>query len=151
MNVRRRVRTRRERDRRRQGFTLMEVLLVLVILVMIGSIAVTALSSAQKKASVDTAKTQIKAFDENLEFYRLAVGDYPTTSDGLQALIQPPASADTRWQGPYLKATEIPLDPWGRPYQYAYPGQNNPNGPDVWSAGPDRNDGTDDDVANWMP
>jgi general secretion pathway protein G len=137
------------RSRRRRGFTLMEVLLVLVILVMIGSIAVTALSSAQRKAGMDTARAQIESFEQNLDVYRLALNDYPATSDGLDALINPPASADNRWGGPYLDVNQIPLDPWGNPYQYAYPGQYNTQKPDIWSMGPDRSEGTDDDVTNW--
>ena len=144
------VRGIRRPTRRRRGFTLMEVLLVLVILVMIGSIAVTALSSAQRKAGTDTAKAQIEAFEQNLDVYRLGLNDYPATSDGLDALINPPASADNRWVGPYLDAREVPLDPWGQPYQYSYPGANNQHKPDIWSMGPDKSDGTDDDIVNWQ-
>ena len=139
-------------QRRRRGFTLVEVLLVLVILVIIASLAVTAYAPMQKKAYINAAKTQIRAFKGPLAAFRLDIGDYPSSQDGLEALRMPPsdAAAAERWAGPYLDR-EVPLDPWHRPYKYSYPGQHDPEMPDIWSAGPDGIDGTEDDITSWGP
>jgi len=143
--------TRRNAVRRRpKGFTLVEVLLVLVILVVIASLAVTAYGPIQKRAYINAAKTQIGAFDTPLETYRLDIGDYPSTDQGLEALREAPSDlADPdKWGGPYL-GKAVPNDPWDQPYQYEYPGTHDENLPDIWSMGPDLQDGTDDDVGNW--
>jgi general secretion pathway protein G len=81
--------------------------------------------------------------------YRMAMGNYPSTAEGLQALIAAPAGKEGRWTGPYLTETKLPLDPWGNPYQYAFPGTHNKERPDIWSRGPDGQDGTADDIGNW--
>jgi len=133
------------------AFTLVEVLLVLVILVIIGSIAVTAYGPIQRRAYINAARSQIKAFKTPLNAYQLDIGDYPSTAQGLQALRYPPADLPdpTRWNGPYLDS-EVPLDPWGNPYQYEYPGRYDPSQPDIWSFGPDGINGTDDDIGSWQ-
>lgn len=143
--------TRRHRNRvRRQAFTLIEVLLVLVILVVLASIAGTNYARIQKTANINAAKTQIGALDTPLETYRLDIGDYPTTDDGLEALLSSPSGdSEDKWAGPYLKKP-VPNDPWGQPYQYEYPGTHDDAVPDVWSMGPDRANGTDDDIGNWV-
>ena len=136
--------------RRRRGFTLVEVLLVLVILVILGSFVVANYGNIQRKANVNAAKTQIQAFEGPLGMYRLDNGDYPQTAQGLSALWETPgdlADPDS-WDGPYL-GKRVPLDPWKHDYQYEYPGQNDPNTPDIWSLGQDGADGTDDDVVSW--
>lgn len=137
------------RCRRRGGLTLIEVLLVLVILVIIGSLAVTAYGPIQRKAYVNAARTQINAFKTPLQAYRMDIGDFPATGQGLEALRSMPADVDEmRWRGPYLDST-VPLDPWGQPYQYEYPGRYQPDQPDIWSLGPDGIE-SEDDVGNWM-
>jgi len=140
----------RSRRRRRDGFTLVEVLLVLVILVVIASLAVTAYGPMQKKAYMKAAKTQIEVFANLLEAYRLDMNDFPATAQGLEALRSAPsdlANPDD-WAGPYL-GKPVPSDPWDRPYQYAYPGKYDESMPDIWSLGPDGQDGTEDDVVSW--
>ncbi len=86
--------------------------------------------------------------------YKLAMGHYPSTADGMQALINcPPDEPAASWRGPYVKAIQVPLDPWGHPYEFAFPsihGQSNGEY-DVWSDGPDGISGTADDIGNWMP
>jgi len=81
------------------------------------------------------------------------MGAYPSTSEGLQALITVPAGNADRWRGPYIMVkgdqNKILLDPWGNPYQYRYPGIHNTTGYDLWSKGPDGRDGTADDIGNW--
>lgn len=142
---------RKDGNRRRSGFTLVEVLLVLVILVVIASLAVTAYGPMQKRAYVNAAKTQIRAFKGPLAAYRLDMGDYPAGQDGLHALRATPANAaQGQWNGPYLDR-EVPLDPWRRPYVYMYPGQHDPEMPDISSNGPDGIAGTQDDINSWDP
>jgi len=138
------------RCRRRGGFTLIEVLLVLVILVILVSLVVGTYSSAQRQAQVNAAKSQIGLFKTPLNMYRLNMNVYPTTEQGLEALRTPPANLPNplKWQGPYLDQP-IPLDPWDGQYYYASPGRMNPDTYDVWSAGPDGQSGTDDDIGNW--
>lgn len=137
--------------RRRGGLTLIEVLLVLAILVIIASLAVTAYGPMQRKAYMRAAETQIKAFKTPLSAYMLDMNCYPTTQQGLEALRQMPGDLANphRWNGPYLD-TPVPLDPWDRPYQYECPGRYNPDEYDVWSLGPDGANGTDDDIGNWI-
>jgi|SRR3972149_5565582 len=141
-----------KRRRRRGGFTLVEVLLVLVILVIIASLAVTAYGPIQRRAYINAAKTQIKALKTPLQAYRLSIGDFPTTSQGLEALLEPPSDLanQDKWDGPYLDSIVVPKDPWDAPYQYQYPAKNQELWPDIWSLGPDGRDGTEDDVGNWM-
>ena len=83
--------------------------------------------------------------------YRLHMGGYPSTEEGLAALKTAPPGKTDRWRGPYLdESIKIPiLDPWNEPYQYRYPGVHNKDGYDLWSKGPDKTDGTDDDIGNW--
>jgi len=134
--------------RRRQGFTLMEVLLVLVILVILSSFAVYMFSGTQKKANLKAARSQIGAFETPIGTYYLDTNEYPPD---LESLRRAPASISNpeKWAGPYLNK-EVPLDPWERPYQYAYPGRQRPEEYDIWSLGPDGVDGTEDDIGNWQ-
>jgi general secretion pathway protein G len=138
-----------------RGFTLMEVMLVLMILVIIAGMAVTALAPMRRRALIRAADAQIQAFRGPLQAYEMDVGEYPSTSQGLDALLAPPSDLanQDKWYGPYLEArgNKIPLDPWGNEYMYEYPGKNQEQDlPDIWSMGPDRQDGTDDDVCNWL-
>lgn len=140
--------TRRYRSRRRGGFTLMEVLLVLAILVILGALVAMNFGNVLGDADRKAARSQIGLFEPALKLYFLHLKSYPASLEGLQAAptdIPNPA----KWQGPYLEK-QIPLDPWGRPYQYRYPGQYNATSYDLWSLGPDGQDGSPDDIGNWM-
>lgn len=133
--------------RRRRGFTLMEILLVLAILVVLGSLVTVGYVQIQKNANIDSAKTQIRMFEEAVGLYRLDVGKYPSGDQGLQALrLQPPDAPENKWRGPYIQ-TEIPLDPWSNAYQYQEitDSLNQPSF-EVMSNGPDGNNGTPDDI-----
>ena len=111
------------RHRSRKGFTLMEVLIVMAILVILGTIVVTNFSGVLSQSKSDSAKIQMQNFEQPLELYQLGMGSYPTPDIGLEALINaPPNAPEGKWRGPYLKATEIPADPWGRPYEYVSDG-----------------------------
>lgn len=80
--------------------------------------------------------------------FKMDLRRYPTTEEGLQALVSAPANGADRWRGPYLEGGKLPLDPWGNPYQYRYPGTKNPDGYDVFSFGPDGVD-SDKNIGNW--
>jgi general secretion pathway protein G len=137
------------RRRRRAGFTLMEVLLVMVIIVMLGAFVGVAIRNAQGQANVNAAKAQIQQLQSPLDLYRLNINSYPSTSQGLAALEAAPGDIanQSKWQGPYLDKP-VPLDPWDNPYQYMSPGNRNADY-DLWSFGPDGQDGTADDIGNW--
>lgn len=130
------------RDRRRQGgFTLIEVLLVLVILVVLASLATVAYGPIQRRVKVNSARTQIGLLKNAIQTYQLSVETYPPTLDALR--VPPPDMQNsTKWDGPYLDA-DVPLDPWGNPYQYAVPGSHN-NDFDIWTVSPDGQE-----IGNW--
>jgi general secretion pathway protein G len=134
----------------RSGFTLLEVLLVLVILVTLAGLAVGTYDGIRRGANIKAARAQIGLFESQLALYQMAVTDYPSTDQGLEALRNPPSDLlnPDSWEGPYLDKP-VPLDPWGKPYQYQRDGKNNPNKYDLWSFGPDGTDGTADDIGNW--
>ena len=134
------------RRSRRRGFTLMEVLLVLVILVILGSMAGIFIRGARNRAMIDAARTQIGMFEGAIDMYELHMLSFPSSSEGLQSLRQPPSSGgdSTRWSGPYLEK-EVPPDPWGNPYQYQLVDTESYK---IWSYGPDGVDQTEDDISN---
>ena len=82
---------------------------------------------------------------------RIDMGDYPSTNEGLAVLLTPPGNAGDKWHGPYIDAVggKLPVDPWGQPYEYRYPGVKNPGGYDLFSKGPDKTADTADDIGNW--
>lgn len=132
-----------------RGFTLIELLVVLVILGLLAALAGPRVMKYLGGAKSDTAKLQIEEFSSSLDLYRLEVGRYPTSEEGLQALVQAPAGV-TGWNGPYLKKKDVPNDPWGNPYHYAAPGQHGPF--DLFSYGADNQEGGDGenkDLVNW--
>jgi len=138
------------RKPRRGGFTLVEMLVVLGILVLLASMVLPRILSRQKSANIDIAKTQIYGgLREALDLYHADCKDYPNTDQGLYALTEcPPDLPDTAtWKGPYLTGA-VPKDPWGNDYLYEYaPGLD--LDPRIWSFGPDGEDGTEDDICSW--
>lgn len=105
-----------------RGFTLLELLIALLIVGLLVGVVAQNLFGNVSKAERTAAKQQIDAFSKALDTYRLDMGSFPTTEQGLAALSKAP-SGSTRWKGPYLKK-EAPVDPWGNPYQYKAPGSN---------------------------
>lgn len=142
---------RATRSRRRGGFTLMEVLLVLAILVILGSLVAMSFSNVLGDSDRKAAQSQVGLFEPAIKMYFLHLKQYPPTGSGLEALRNPPGDLPNpaKWVGPYLEKP-IPLDPWDRPYQYASPGKYNTDSFDVWSLGPNGVDGDDDDIGNWV-
>ncbi len=134
---------------KRLGFTLIELMLVLVILATLSAIVVPKFTGQSKKAKVTAAKTQISHLALALDAFEVDLGRYPTNVEGLRALVERPASdSDGVWQQPYLSGN-VPLDPWGNEYVYRCPGDYNQDGYDLISYGPDGKLGGDDDIANW--
>ncbi len=129
------------RRNRKQGFTLIEVLLVLAILVILGGMVGIYFQRIQGNAYSDAALSQMRMFETNLKLYRLDTGVYPTTEQGLDALQTQPSGL-AKWRGPYLESA-VPADPWGQPYQYKLDGDSYL----IWSFGADRQDGSEDDVS----
>lgn len=105
---------------RSAGFTLLELLVVIVIIGLLASYVGPKYFAQLGKSEVTIAKSQIESFEKALDTFRLDVGRYPTSEEGLPALMNKPAAAD-KWNGPYLKK-DVPLDPWGHPYMYKAPG-----------------------------
>lgn len=129
------------------GFTLIEIMVVVIIIGLLSAAIAPQIFGQQKKAYITKAKTDIRSIDAALELYRLDNFEYPSTSEGLKALVTNPGKSN--WTG-YLK--DIEEDPWGNEYQYVNPGTKNPNGYDIWSFGADRaagGEGDGKDIGNW--
>jgi general secretion pathway protein G len=131
-----------------RGFTLLELLVVVAIIGLLAGIVAPRYFSQLGKSEASAARAQIDAFEKALDQYRLEVGRYPTTEQGLNALVARPGD-EPRWNGPYLRRG-IPLDPWGNPYVYAQPGKRGDF--DLLSYGKDGRpggSGEDADIGNW--
>jgi general secretion pathway protein G len=140
------------KTRSNAGFTLLEILLVVVIIGMLVGVAALKFGPRAAQAKVVGAKQQIAAFSTVLGVYQLENGFYPTTEQGLQALLVAPTTppVPANWKEPYLDKLELPKDPWGRPYIYKCPGTKNPSGFDLYSTGPNGVEGDEDDIGNWQ-
>jgi general secretion pathway protein G len=134
---------------RSAGFTLVELLVVLVILGLLAALVAPRVLSYLGSSKTKTAQLQITSFADALDLYRIDNQGLPTSAEGLKALVEKPANA-TGWNGPYLSQSKIPQDPWGKDYQYAAPGQHGEY--DLFSLGADGKPGGEDenqDVVNW--
>lgn len=132
--------------RNKRGFTLIELMLVVIIIGVLVSMVVPRLVGRSEEARISAAKADVHAnISVALDLYELDNGRYPTTEEGLSGLRTRPASA-TNWKGPYLKMR--PKDPWGNAYVYRSPGDQNPDY-DLYSFGPDGKEGGGDDITNW--
>jgi general secretion pathway protein G len=134
--------------RNAQGFTLIELLIVVTIIALLAGLVVPQFIRQEEKATAKAARAQVELLGTALDTFRLDVGRYPTSQEGLAALNQKPGAVD-RWDGPYLKK-EVPPDPWGKPYIYKSPGDHGPY--DIISYGADGvpgGDGNNHDVTSW--
>lgn len=139
---------------RARGFTLIEILVVIVVITLLATLVAPNVFQHVGSAREATARSQVEMFGAALDAYRLDNGAYPTTAQGLDALrIQPSASPIPRsWRGPYLRK-EVPVDPWGAAYVYRSPGEVNPTGYDLLSYGADGRPGGEGeaaDVTSWQ-
>ena len=144
------MKTRKPNRKRRQaGVTLIEMLVVVTIIALFAALVAPRMLRRSDAARVTAARAQINSFMTALGAYKLDTGTFPTTEEGLQALRIKPAEAN-QWQGPYLPQ-DIPVDPWGRPYLYKYPGEHGDE-PDLVCLGADGQpggDGINGDVVSW--
>jgi len=135
----------------RRGFTLIEILVVIILIAIIGSVVAPNVFRHVASAKITTAEAQLRALEAALDAYRLDVGRYPSTDDGLSALEQRPAdpTGSANWRGPYLRQA-VPTDPWGARYQYRSPSTDGGIGYDLFSFGADGNqggEGEDSDIS----
>lgn len=139
----------RNRVQKRAGFTLIELLVVLAILTLLAGLVGPRVMDALSDSKTKTAKLQIEDLGAGLDIFSLDVGRYPSTNEGLQALVSD-ADGIKKWSGPYLKKKVVPQDPWGNDYQYRSPGENGSY--DLFSLGSDNREGGEDeasDVVSW--
>ncbi|WP_339615949.1 type II secretion system major pseudopilin GspG [uncultured Gilvimarinus sp.] len=137
-------------NKRQAGFTLVELLVVLAIIGLLAGLVGPKVLNQLGGAKTDTAGVQIRDFEQALEIYMLDTGKFPTTEQGLEALVQNPGSV-AGWDGPYLRRNELPQDPWNNDYQYKFPGENGEF--DVLSYGADGRpggEGDNADLGNWQ-
>ena len=133
--------------RRDQGFTLVELMLVVIIIGVLVAMVAPRLTGRSRQAREAAAQADINAhLSAALDLFEVDNGRFPTTGEGMESLRTAPSGV-RRWKGPYLK--KVPLDPWDNEYIYEYPGKNNERGVDILSMGPDGRVGGDDDITNW--
>lgn len=137
--------------KRQSGFTMIEIMLVVIIIGILAAMVIPNIAGRGKQARVAAARADIEAnITTALDLYELDNGGYPTTEQGLAALIQKPSSSPVpeNWNGPYLKKRTVPIDPWGKEYGYLSPGARNKEEFDLFSYGPDGVESRDD-IVNW--
>ena len=133
-----------------RGMTLIEILVVLTLIGIVMGIVGGNYLGQGEKAKQKAAKIEIEQIGQTLDMFKLEVGRYPTTQEGLQALLTAPTGV-TNWNGPYWKKSTLPKDPWTNEYKYASPGQHGAY--DLWSYGADGKEGgegTDKDITSWQ-
>lgn len=138
-----------------KGFTLMELLVVVIILGILATYVGVKLVSEPERARINQAKIQIQAFEQALKIYQMENGEYPSTEQGLKALVEKPTTGNIpkKWkEGGYLDKPKVPKDPWDNDYVYLNPGLHNPDSVDVFTYGPDGQaggEGDNADIGNW--
>jgi general secretion pathway protein G len=135
-----------------RAFTLLEILVVLAIIGLLVGLTVNKFGDALGKNEAVIARLFVNSSIKTpLTAYRIDTGGYPSTAEGLQALVTAPAARAEYWKGPYIETPggKLPLDPWKEPYVYRFPGVKNKDSFDLFSKGPDKEEGTADDIGNW--
>ncbi len=136
---------------RRAAFTLFEMLIVIALIALLAGVAITNVDKIFGQNQETLARIFVNdSMKAPLTSYRIDMGSYPSTAEGLQALLTSPEGGGDRWNGPYLDTSgnRVPLDPWQRPYQYRFPGTRNTGKYDLFSFGPDGVESADD-IGNW--
>jgi general secretion pathway protein G len=140
----------RVNQRRSRGFTLIEIMVVVVIIGVLAATIIPQFIGTTHDAKVSAAKSHVAELESALERFNIHMDRYPTSEEGLKLLVEPPSGDDKRWRGPYVK--QLRPDPWGNPYQYKRPGTHHPTSFDLWSRGADGADGGEGDgadIGNW--
>lgn len=135
-----------------RAFTLIEILIVLAIFGLLVGVAISNTDKIFGRSQEAIARIFVRdSLKTSLTRYRIDLGDYPNTAEGLAALITAPSAKAEQWHGPYAETPggRAPVDPWGEPYLYRYPGTKNKGTYDLYSKGPDKADGNEDDIGNW--
>jgi general secretion pathway protein G len=135
----------------RSGFSLIELMVVVVIIGILAATIIPQFIGTTHDAKVSTAKSSVAELDSTIERFYIHLDRYPTGEEGLKVLLEPPSDGADKWRGPYI--TGLRTDPWGNPYQYRRPGIRNPTRFDVWSRGADGVDGGEGegaDIGNWQ-
>ena len=138
------------KHRKRRGFTLVEIMVVVVILGILAATIIPMFRTTTHDAKVGTAKSNIAELENALERFYIHLDRYPSTEEGLSMLVDPPNDGQENWRGPYIKV--LRPDPWKNPYQYRIPGTRHPTSFDLWSRGADGADGGEGegaDIGNW--
>lgn len=131
------------------AFTLLEMMIVLLIIAMILGVVAAGVNGFQSKAEITTTDAKVQSLVAHLQSYKTIGGIYPTTAQGLNALVTKPGDpAPKRWTQSLKSETDL-IDVWGSKFLYRYPGTHNPTSFDVYSIGPDRQADTGDDIGNW--
>jgi general secretion pathway protein G len=141
---------RRSLQRRLAGFTLLEIMVVVIIIGVLAATIIPQFMGTTHDAKVSAAKADVSQLENALERFNLHMDRYPTVDEGLKVLVEAPAGEDKKWRGPYIKM--LRPDPWGNPYQYRAPGLHHSTTFDIWSRGADGQDGGEGpnaDIVNW--
>lgn len=136
--------------KRSSGFTLIEIMVVVVILGILAATIIPQFMGTTQEAKIGTAKANVAELESALERFNIHMDRHPTSDEGLKVLVEPPAGDDKKWRGPYIKM--LRPDPWGNPYQYRNPGVRHTASFDLWSKGADGADGGEGDgadIGNW--
>lgn len=136
--------------KREEGFTFIEIMVVVIILGVLAAIVLPKFTGRTEEARITAGRSQLDIIATGLDAYELDNGRFPTSDQGLAALVKEPSSPPVprNWKGPYL-AKKVPEDPWGSKYIYSQPGKHNKRSYDIISYGPDAKEGGEDDIKNW--
>lgn len=134
------------KPRSRKGFTFLEIMFVVVIIGILLALVGPRLVGRTQKARIQTTKAQLKSLETAIKTFEMDTGTFP---ERLEDLIEAPSDYEDEWDGPYVDSDVVPQDAWNQDFEYKQPGDNNRNGYDLWSNGPDKESNTEDDIANW--
>ena len=145
------VKGKRKRTRMESGFTLTEIMVVLIVIGIIAAAIIPQFIGTTQDAKVSTAKGNVAELESAVERFYVHLDRYPTSEEGLKVLVEAPTGEEQKWRGPYIKM--LRPDPWGNPYQFRSPGVHHTSSFDIWSRGADNADGGEGpnaDIGNWQ-
>jgi general secretion pathway protein G len=140
----------RSKNSQQSAFTLIEIMVVAVILGVLAATIIPQFTSTTQDAKISAAKSTVAELANAVERFNINMDRYPTTEEGLKALVEAPPGAEQKWRGPYIQM--LRPDPWDHPFKYRYPSSHRSTGYDLWSAGADGADGGEKenaDIGNW--